>query len=63
MTTMLKHVPHPIAPNSIRGLRPNLSINSIIKEPQNINEMKSTPERINASLGLNPKELVRMTGK
>lgn len=63
MVTMVKHVPQPIEPKSISGLRPNLSMRRVIKEPQHISEMKSTPDRIRASLGLNPNELVRMTGK
>ena len=54
--TSVKHVPQPKAPKSMRGLRPKRSIRSDIMEPKNIREMKSTPERIKASLGLNPKD-------
>ena len=61
--TRVKHMPQPTAPHSMRGLRPKRSIKSDAQDPQNIREMKSTPERMSASLGLKPKDSVRMTGK
>jgi len=61
--TSVKHTPQPRAPKSMSGLRPKRSMRSDMMDPKNIKEMKSTPERIKASLGLKPNDWVRMTGK
>ena len=54
--TSVKHIQQPMAPKSMSGLRPKRSIRSDMIEPKNMREMKSTPERIKASLGLKPKD-------
>lgn len=61
--TNVKQVPQPMAPKRSKGFRPYRSMRRVIIEPQNIKEIKSTPERIKANLGLKPNEFVRMTGK